>query len=558
MSYSFCFLIPCYNHAETLPDILQQLESYGLDCLIIDDGSAPEHARLLDCLPHEFAHVEILRHGTNLGKGGAVMTGMRAAFARGFTHAIQIDADGQHDLNDLPTLLDLSRNHPDCLISGCPVFDESVPKSRLYGRYITHAWVWLETLSTTIRDSMCGFRAYPLTPCLSLINEEVLGSRMDFDVEVMVRLYWRGVRPIFFETRVIYPVGGMSHFRMLHDNALISWMHTRLFLGMLMRLPRKLGFQDSCRTHWSTTKERGTFLGLKFMLATYRIAGRGLFSLFLYPVMGYFWITGRQARTASEDYLDRVSEYASAAGRPIPANLSSFRHFLSFGHSALDKVAAWNGDIHLNETDFPNIELYRKVVSSGKGLLVIGSHLGNLELCRALGNEAGDVRINSIVHTHHAVQFNQVLESVNPQVKINLIQVSDMGPETAIMLEQKINAGEWVVIVADRTPLNTQKNMVWADFLGSKAAFPQGPFILASLLKCPVYLMFGLKNNDRYTIHFELFAEQVTLPRAERAKALASVVQKFARRLEHYCLTSPLEWFNFFDFWKGPDEKDTV
>ncbi len=556
MDYNPCFIIPCYNHGKTVPALVTLLGGYGLACFVVDDGSSPDTSSILDELGRKHDWLTLLRHAQNQGKGAAVMTGMREAWRQGFTHAIQLDADGQHDLEDLPTILALSKETPTALVSGRPVFDSTVPKSRLYGRYLTHVWVWIETLSLQIKDSMCGFRAYPLSPCVELLGQEHLGRWMDFDTEIMVRLYWRRVPVTFFDTHVVYPEGGLSHFRILRDNLLISWMHTRLFCGMLTRLPGLIAYRAVNQRHWSAKKERGGKIGLRFMLWAYKAVGRSFFNLLLYPVMAYFWLTGSAARKASQDYLRRVQEYATKTGHPLSEDLNSYRHFMNFGHSLLDKAAAWNGDIKLTDADFPEVELYREVVRSGKGILVIGAHLGNLELCRALGDQTGDVTVHSIVFTHHAEQFNRLLQSINPRTSINHIQVSDMSPATAILLQQKIDQGEWVVIVADRTPMNSKKGTVRVDFLGDRAAFPQGPFVLASLLKCPVYLMFGLREKSGLKIHFELFSERLILPRRERAASLKMIAQSFADRLAGYCLRAPLEWFNFYDFWEGSDEKN--
>jgi len=158
----------------------------------------------------------------------------------GYSHALQIDADGQHDVRDIPAFLAASVAQPDSVICGCPVYDASVPKGRLYGRYLTHVWVWINTLSFDIKDSMCGFRVYPLEPTVALIDATAIGRRMDFDVEVLVRLYWRGVGVVNQPTHVSYPSDGISHFRVWLDNVLISRMHTQLFFGMLLRLPALL------------------------------------------------------------------------------------------------------------------------------------------------------------------------------------------------------------------------------------------------------------------------------------------------------------------------------
>ena len=195
---------------------------------------------MLDALAASGPDVTLVRLPVNQGKGGAMMAGLREALRRGHTHALQIDADGQHATADIPAFIALSKVSPDAVICGTPVYDRSVPKGRLYGRYLTHVWVWINTLSLDIRDSMCGFRVYPLAPTVAAIDGARLGRRMDFDPEILVRLHWRGVPFVHQPTAVTYPQDGISHFRGLEDNVLISRMHARLFFGMLLRLPMLL------------------------------------------------------------------------------------------------------------------------------------------------------------------------------------------------------------------------------------------------------------------------------------------------------------------------------
>ncbi|AHV34082.1 glycosyltransferase family 2 protein [Aeromonas dhakensis] len=564
-----CILIPCYNHAGPLAAVLARLAEFKLPCLLVDDGSEPVAAAALDALAAQHPWVSLLRHPHNQGKGGAVMTGLRRAHELGFSHALQVDADGQHDLTDLPALLAEARQHPAALVSGRPLYDDSVPKGRLYGRYITHVWVWIETLSFAIKDSMCGFRVYPLASTCALLERVALGRRMDFDTEVMVRLHWAGVPMRFVPTRVIYPVDGRSHFRLFRDNLDISWMHTRLvcrllwdLLLRLCRWPARLGARltrlwRERRTHWSRTPERGSLLGMQIMLASYRLLGRRGFSLLLYPVIGYFWLTGRAQREASQAYLARLEAFASAQGVALPAEpRSSFRHFLRFGEAALDKLAGWRGDITEQEVELVGAEHYQAAINSGKGVLLLGSHLGDLELCRALGSRKQGLRINALVFTRHAARFNALLKQINPDSHLNLIQVQELGADTAILLKEKLEQGEWVVIVGDRTSVTREKRVIWADFLGAPAPFPLGPFVLSSVLGCPVYLMFGLKEQGRFRVHFEPFADGQPLPRQGRQQILASRVQAYADRLQHHCLRAPLDWFNFFDFWQLTDEQE--
>lgn len=231
-------VIPVYDHPATIAAVAAQVRSHGLRCILVDDGSAPECARVLQQLAQ--AHpddVTLVRLPVNQGKGAAMAAGFRAASARGHSHVLQIDADGQHDCGDIPLFLAQARANPLAVVAGCPVYDASVPRARLYGRYATHVWVWINTLSFEIRDSMCGFRSYPLASLLPLLEQVRIGRRMDFDSDVIVRLHWRGVRVLNQPTRVTYPLDGISHFRMGRDNVLISLMHARLFLGMLWRAP---------------------------------------------------------------------------------------------------------------------------------------------------------------------------------------------------------------------------------------------------------------------------------------------------------------------------------
>jgi glycosyltransferase involved in cell wall biosynthesis len=236
-----CIVVPFFNHEGAIERTLASLKPAGLACWLVDDGSDPRCAPLLDALAmREAGWLRLIRYQPNQGKGVAVMTGCAAAAALGYTHAVQVDADGQHNAADIPALLALAQDNPQALVTGVPIYDDSVPRSRLYGRYVTHFWVWLHTWSFHIKDSMCGFRVYPLAATLAVWREEKIGRRMDFDTDIMVRLYWRGLRVLSLPTRVTYPLDGVSHFDLLRDNLRISWMHTRLFCGMLLRLPRLL------------------------------------------------------------------------------------------------------------------------------------------------------------------------------------------------------------------------------------------------------------------------------------------------------------------------------
>ncbi|KPZ60670.1 N-glycosyltransferase [Pseudoalteromonas sp. P1-13-1a] len=237
MSSKYGFVIPNYNHHIVIHDTIAALVSFNLPIILVDDGSNQQTQTVLENVEREFALVTLVRRTQNGGKGAAVQTGLKHASEAGWSHAIQVDADGQHDLNDVEQLIACSKLAPTALVSGQPVYDDSISKGRYYGRFITHFWVYIETLSFKIKDTMCGFRVYPLAAYMRLINNSRLGKKMDFDIEVMVKLYWQGTPVEFIKTKVLYPENGVSHFNVWEDNVLISKMHTRLFFGMLARLP---------------------------------------------------------------------------------------------------------------------------------------------------------------------------------------------------------------------------------------------------------------------------------------------------------------------------------
>lgn len=234
-----CIIVPVYNHPDCLEWLVSNLRETGMHTLMVNDGSDANCSDLLREISAREPWITLIERENNGGKGAAVKTGLRAAAGLGYSHALQLDADGQHDLADIPQLLALAGSNPGAVISGAPDYRD-VPRVRLYGRYLTHVWVWINTLSLEIRDSMCGFRIYPLAITLKVLENNYTGNRMDFDPEILVRLHWDGVRVIQLRTTVTYPRDGISHFRGVRDNALISWMHTRLFFGMIWRLPSLL------------------------------------------------------------------------------------------------------------------------------------------------------------------------------------------------------------------------------------------------------------------------------------------------------------------------------
>lgn len=231
-----CALIPTYDNPRTVREVVLRVREYVPDVVVIDDGSAEPGRRAVEALGRE-GLAQVAHREQNGGKGAAVKTGFRVAHELGYTHALQVDADGQHDLADIPEFLASARARPEALILGAPIYDASAPRGRLVARRITLFWTAFEAGRGVIADPMCGFRVYPLAPAVALGRT---GDRMEFDIEVAVKLVWAGVPVLNLPTRVRYlraSEGGVSHFRVLEDNLRIAWMHTRLSFQRVMVRP---------------------------------------------------------------------------------------------------------------------------------------------------------------------------------------------------------------------------------------------------------------------------------------------------------------------------------
>jgi predicted LPLAT superfamily acyltransferase len=554
MDFRPCAIVPVYNHPERLAGVVSHLRRLDLPVILVDDGSEATGASQVAAVAAGDEQVYLLRHERNLGKGAAVETALKAAREDRFTHALQVDADGQHDLGDVPALLRAARTAPASLVSGRPLYDDTVPRSRLIARYITHVWVWIETLSLRLKDSMCGLRVYPVEATLAVLEEEGAGARMEFDTEIMVRLYWRGHPVRFLPTRVTYHGDGSSHFRLLRDNLRISWMHARLFAGMLRRLPRLL-FRRRPRpeSHWSRQPERGTPLGLRLTLGVYRLIGHRGARVLLYGVAAYFLLVHGRARRASIRYQARLqARFPGRTDLPRPGWRGAWRHFRQFAHANVDRLRAWAGEPLDERVLLPDDEQLEALLGSDRGALLVSAHLGNLEFCRALAQRRSDLRINALVYTRNARKYNNTMRSLNERYGTRLLLVDQVGPDTAMMLRERVADRELVAIVGDRTPVDPGSPMVEAPFLGHTATFAAGPWILAHILECPVYLLFCVEEaGGEYRILLERFADRVRLPRRDRRAALAGLAARYAHQLESVVKRYPLQWYNFFDFWRN-------
>ena len=236
--FRICGLVPTYDNPRTIREVVNRVRAHLPDVIVVDDGSADPGRIAVEALARD-GLARVLRRSRNGGKGAAVKDGLRFAAELGFTHCLQIDADGQHDAGDIPRLVDASRTRPEALILGQPMFDDSAPSLRRKARLISRSLTDLQTGKRVIQDPLCGFRVYPVQPAIDVIGARGCGDRMDFDIEIAVRMIWNGCPVVNVPTLVRYlsaAEGGVSHFRMVRDNLLISWAHTKLCTGALARL----------------------------------------------------------------------------------------------------------------------------------------------------------------------------------------------------------------------------------------------------------------------------------------------------------------------------------
>ena len=309
----------------------------------------------------------------------------------------------------------------------------------------------------------------------------------------------------------------------------------------------------SSQQHWAGQRERGSFILMKFTALLARLLGRRLISPLLYLIVLYFYLFGAKARRSIHQYQRNLANW-SGRTELQPTRRSVFRHFMNFADTLLDKLDVWNGKLGLEQVTLVDPDnACAQLHQQGRGQMLVAAHLGNLEVCRALAELGEQVTMNVLVHTKHAEQFNRLLGEAGA-THLRLIQVSELDAAIMLQLSERLERGEWLAIAGDRVPLKGSRK-VSVDFLGKPAAFPQGPWLLAGLLQCPVKLIHCLKIDKRYQVIIEPFAERLHWKRSERDEVIRHWTQRYADQLAQRCLDAPLQWFNFYPFWNEDDDK---
>jgi predicted LPLAT superfamily acyltransferase len=290
---------------------------------------------------------------------------------------------------------------------------------------------------------------------------------------------------------------------------------------------------------WLRQRERGSRTLLRFLIWVALSIGRPVARVLLYPICAYYFVFSRQASHAIQPYLTRV------LGHPIGWR-DLFRQYHCFASTILDRVYLLAGHYGRFDIDIRGLDVLKDRVARGQGCILLGSHLGSFEIVRAIGLTQGDLEIKILMYEQNAPMIRDIIRGLNPAVADAVIQTG--SPDTMLRVKECLDRAGVVGILGDR--LFKQDHSTPCKFFGKLAGFPAGTMWLASILKVPVILFFGLyRGGNRYEVHFELFADEVTIDRRHRDQEIQQWTQRYADRLEHYCRLAPDNWFNFYDFW---------
>jgi predicted LPLAT superfamily acyltransferase len=563
-----CLLIPIYDHGSTIRRVVESLAPLGLPCLVVDDGSGEQTRAEIDRVAEDHPWIRVHRRAVNGGKGAAVQTGYRVAAGLGYTHVIQLDADAQHDAADVPEFLAALRRNPDALVCGDPAFDESIPPIRLYGRQLSRGLVWLSTLSLEIRDPLCGYRAVPLATALSVMDRGRVGRQMDFDPDMAVRMFWAGAPIDNVRTRVIYPEGGISHFRMIRDNARMLWLYLRLVAGMVPRSPKLLlraarrwrgaSAAGSRKRDWAAKGEHGSVTALRVMARIYETVGRRACIPIVHAVAAYFFVTDRQSRRASRAYLETLyatPEGRKALGRP-PGWRDVYRHVFEFAMNIFDRLVVFGSDVEQMRFSHQGSELLFSLAREKRGAILLGSHMGSFDMLRTVADAHG-LKVNILMFTEHAQHIQSFFEQLDPDSHVRVLAYDPSWVRTAFEIRACLARGEFVGILADRLAPGGRERSALSPFLGRPAAFPLGPFLLSVVLGCPLLVSVSVRTADAaYDLMTRPLDMEPKAPAREREKRARELLDAYVRVLEEYCYRKPHQWMNFYDFWAPPEKAD--
>ena len=562
----FAFLVPFYNHPQNIKALIAALKTYELPVIVVDDGS-DEASKLILAELERTEGILLLTRAQNGGKGIAMKDGFKFALKHGFSHVLQIDADFQHDAALIGEFLRESEVHPQSIVCANPIYGDDAPKSRVQGRKITNFWVAINTLSLGIKDAMCGFRVYPLEQ-LRKAAAKSKTNRMEFDIEILVNAARQGVDMCWIDTCVRYEKGGVSHFKMVRDNALISLMHAKCFFSlpkfMLSKIWRACGInlseknaasaqnyvepqENAEQNLWWKKQERGGAFFLRLSLFLAQILPEFALKLIVKIVVWFYYIFSKNERENIAAFRQNLSEFA---GSQTLKGTSVFSHFEAFGGAICDKFRVWKGKIKDDELEIIDLERIKsELIGAQKGQILLTAHLGNVEICKALGARVDGFRMVILAYDKNSREFNEVLRRISQNDgSVRMMAVNKLDVAAMLELKNIVESGEHIGIMGDRTPLGGDK-AARVKFLGKEAGFNYGPYLIAGILGVKISSLWCQKIGGKFRIELVPLASAVKLGR-DKAASAREYLQIYVRELENRCKQTPTQWFNFFDFWR--------
>lgn len=306
---------------------------------------------------------------------------------------------------------------------------------------------------------------------------------------------------------------------------------------------------------WKSQSERGSLWGIRLIIGVYRLLGERVCKVVLFPVLLYFYLTGRETRTHLHVFYRQLQQYIDndcGNNNNTSVKARPFANVLNFGFGIIDRLSLWTGRFAIERIRTHHSEVLYDHAATGQGGLIFSSHLGNFELCRAAGRARFSAKMNVLVDISNAKKINQMMQAVNNDFLADIIPVSEIDIALAIRLKEKVDNGEFVIIAADRVnSAGTVEHSTRVPFLGQPAAFPIGPYVLAKVLDCPVFSLYCFRADDgKYEVFFHRLFDRVQFDRRNRNEAISQYATRYAEQLADYSQRYPTQWYNFYDFWK--------
>lgn len=306
---------------------------------------------------------------------------------------------------------------------------------------------------------------------------------------------------------------------------------------------------------WAKASERGSDLSLRFIVWSIRRLGQAPVQILLAPIALYFCLFAPAARRASREYFEQLDRFRGLAARRIGMR-DFYRHVYTFADVLLDRFALWAGDYEKFDVEIHGRENMAPLIDSRRGAFLVGAHIGSFDILRVIAREA-DIPVNVIMYTGNAEKVNAAFEALDPECNVRVIDIDPNSTRAAFEIRACVERGEFVAILGDRVQLGGRRPRVrYASFLGRRAAFSEGPFMISLTLRLPVILTVALKTGPRrYDVFLERLFDGEAIDRRARNRVVQQRIEVFASRLEDYCQRAPRQWFNFYDFWADADSE---